>query len=291
MNEPGREGADEAAPAGVVLVGHPLVQRLGIGEVLLHHGVEQPLVEIGGRTLDLVFKRTARQDMSGAHAIEAALHERIVRIGDPLTGLDQKVDDFRQRNIEQRRHFGARMHDPVQVDLGGREIDAEIARSMNGIVAFNQLATRKKRRGNRGCRIARRILLEVNHRVHATPLTYASTVPAHPILSSPSRSAYRTILSRIDGPLLPQAQGLKSIDILSPEMTPPQRPSSDKSKNAPRPFILTIDHGQEVVACLVEDSAAPPTAARDNGRPPGSAACRNAVPACCSSDSCAPAGC
>ena len=76
----------------------------------------------------------------------------LLRIGDPLAGLDQKVDDFRQRNVEQRRHLGARVHDPIEVDLRRREIDAEIARPMDRIAPLDQLAAHKKRSGNRGCR-------------------------------------------------------------------------------------------------------------------------------------------
>src|SRR5260370_35067524 len=100
-------GADQTAAAGVVLVWNPTVQRLGIGEVLFHHGVEETLVEIRGCTLDLVLQHAARQDMSGAHSIDAALHESVVRIGDPLAGLDQEVNDLRKRNVEQRRSYGA----------------------------------------------------------------------------------------------------------------------------------------------------------------------------------------
>ena len=65
----------------------------------------------------------------------------------PLAGLDQEVDDLGQRHVEQRRHFGARMHDAFEVDLRRREIDAEVARAMHGIAAFDQLAASEERRG------------------------------------------------------------------------------------------------------------------------------------------------
>src|SRR3546814_10467835 len=45
---------------------------------------------------------------------EAFLHVRIVGGEHALTGLDQKIDDLGERHIEQRRHFAAWMHGPVQ---------------------------------------------------------------------------------------------------------------------------------------------------------------------------------
>ena len=81
-------------------------------------------------------------------------------MGHPLAGLDQKIDDLRQWNVQQRRHLGARLHDPVEVDLRCREMDTQVARAMHSIRSFKQLATCKKRSGNSFCR-----------NVHATPLT------------------------------------------------------------------------------------------------------------------------
>ena len=48
----------------------------------------------------------------------------------PLAGLDEEVDDLRERDVEQRRHLGARMHHPVEVDPRRREGDAEVARAV-----------------------------------------------------------------------------------------------------------------------------------------------------------------
>ena len=45
-------------------------------------------------------------------------------------------------------------------------------------------------------------------------------------------------------------QGLKSIDILSPEITPPQRPSSDRSKNAARPSYSPSIMGRRLLPSL-----------------------------------------
>src|SRR3546814_8411382 len=48
----------------------------------------------------------------------------------------------------------------------------------------------------------------------------------------------------------PQGQGLKSIEILSPEMTPPQRPSIDRSKNAARPSYSPLPIGSKASPLL-----------------------------------------
>src|SRR6202034_4166737 len=120
-------------------------------------------------------------------------------------------------DVEQWRHLGPRMHHAVQGDARSGERDSQVARPVHGIAALDHGAPQEERRGDPRLR-GRQVGAD---RVHDSPRTYASTVPAQPILSSPWRSAYRTMLLRTDGPLQPQAQGLKSSEILSPVMTPP----------------------------------------------------------------------
>src|SRR6516165_9483744 len=165
MYQTRRESAHEATPAGVVLMRDPAIESLGVGEILPDHRVEQAFVEIGGGALDLVLQHPARQDVRRGHAIDAVLYERVVGIGDPLAGLHQEVDDFRQRHVQQGWHLGTRVDEPVEVDPRRGEVDAEIAGPMYGVVALEQLATREKRGGDNGW-------LTINYGAHATPLTY-----------------------------------------------------------------------------------------------------------------------
>src|SRR3546814_20546814 len=99
-----------------------------------------------------------------------------------LTGRDKKIDDLGWRHIEQRRNFAAGMNGPVQVNRRRRERHAEIARAVLRVAALDGFAAQEERRGD-----DRLVVLDGG--AHDTPRTYASTVPAQPILSSPSRSA------------------------------------------------------------------------------------------------------
>ena len=101
---PGRTWISRGAKARTKLLrpvkscfGHPAVERPGIGEVLLELRREDALVEIGDGVLADRFEHAARQDVRRGHAVEAFLHVLVVGRHQPLAGLDQEVDDLRQR--------------------------------------------------------------------------------------------------------------------------------------------------------------------------------------------------
>ena len=184
----------------------------------------------------------------------------------PLAGLDEEIDDLRQRDVEQRRHLGARMHHPVQVDPRRGESDAQVARAVHGVLALDQFAAQEERRGNRsstgacGFRsVLTAFMTGLAHRHRRCRRSRSCRRPRGP------RSG--RCCSRTDGPLRPQAQGLKSSEILSPVMTPPQRPSSERSKNAARPSISPLLVRQQGRRPPRRGSTARATAGRDSGRP------------------------
>jgi hypothetical protein len=167
VDQPGRESANEALAPGEIPFWHPLVQRPGIGKVLLDHRVEQSLVEIRRRALDLCFQHGPGQHVGGGHAVDTFLHEEVAGIAKPLAGLDEEINDFRERHVEQRRHLGTRMHHPVQGDPRRSERDSQVARTVHGVLALDQFAAQEERRGNH--RVGR---LQIGvHRVHDRPRT------------------------------------------------------------------------------------------------------------------------
>jgi hypothetical protein len=94
VDQPRREGPNEALAAGEILLRHPFVQRARIREVLLDLG-HQPLpVERHRRIVRLIGDDLTRQDMRAAHPVDAFLENFVPWIANPLAGLDQEVDDL-----------------------------------------------------------------------------------------------------------------------------------------------------------------------------------------------------
>src|SRR3546814_17094303 len=79
---------------------------------------------------------------------EAFLHVRIVGGEHALTGLDQKIDDLGERHIEQRRHFAAWRHGPVQIDRRRRDRHAEIARELLRVADLDGFVAQEARGGD-----------------------------------------------------------------------------------------------------------------------------------------------
>ena len=87
----------------------------------------------------------------------------------PLPGLDQEIDDLADRHVEQRRQFGSRRDQRIEVDLRRREIDAQVARTMAHRPALDQSAAHEMIDADRfGRRFDRGRLFK---HAHATPRT------------------------------------------------------------------------------------------------------------------------
>ncbi|WP_375293413.1 hypothetical protein [Novosphingobium sp. G106] len=118
----------------------------------------------------LVLDHLARGEADLGHAVDAGLDVLVVRIAHALTGLDEEVDDFGERRVEQRRQLGARMDQRVEVELRGDEADAEVARTMRLVGALDHLAADEEGGGVGGCGLARRRVAQVGQRIHGIAL-------------------------------------------------------------------------------------------------------------------------
>jgi hypothetical protein len=145
MDQPGGEGAHETLAAGEILLRNPAVERARVWKILLDLGHQNILIEVGNGMFRRILHNAARENMRRCHAVETFLHIGIVRGQHLLPGLDQKIDNLSKRHVKQRRDFRARMHDFVQVDPGCRKGNAQIARLMRRVTAFDDHAACKNR--------------------------------------------------------------------------------------------------------------------------------------------------
>ena len=146
MDEARRKGADEAAAALVIGMRHPFIERLGVGEVLFNDFVQHLFVEVVGSVQHLVFDHAARGETDLGHPVDTGLDVFVVRVAHPLAGLDQEVDDFGERGVEQGRQLCARADQGVEIELRGGKADSEIARTLDLICAFDDLAANEEGR-------------------------------------------------------------------------------------------------------------------------------------------------
>ena len=125
---------------------NPLVERFGIGEVLLEHFGQHAPVEIVGCVKHLMLDHAARSEADFGHALNAGIDMWVLAVGQPLAGLDEEVDDLSCLDVEQRRQIGARMNHGIEIKLWRGEIDPEIAAALDQVCAFDHPALDKERR-------------------------------------------------------------------------------------------------------------------------------------------------
>src|SRR5580698_11513124 len=87
-----------------------------------------------------VLDHAARQRIGRGHTLQRFLEIFVALECQSLARLDQKVDDFGDLHVEQRRCFGARRDQRIEIDRWRREIRAEIARAMPYVAPGHELA-------------------------------------------------------------------------------------------------------------------------------------------------------
>jgi hypothetical protein len=143
-----RKGADRALAAMDIAALDPLVQAARIGEVLLHHLVQQVLAQILAHHPELVLHDPAREHVGLRRQIETGLEIRVPGDLQTLTAGDEEIDDVGEFHVEQRPRLRTRRDRGVEIDPGAEEIHAQIAGFVAGLGAFDKDAAHKEGRGD-----------------------------------------------------------------------------------------------------------------------------------------------